>query len=35
MDYRTEKKRELPSTLFPIEDIASFTDDFLELKLSA
>lgn len=35
MDYRA-KKRKLPPALFnhPIADIAAFTDDFLETKLS-
>ena len=35
MDYRT-KKEKLPPALFnhPIADIAAFTDDFLETKLS-
>ena len=35
MDYRTEKKKAIVSIFnHPIADIASFTDDFLELKLS-
>ena len=35
MDYRTEKEKAIVSIFnHPIADIASFTDDFLELKLS-
>ncbi len=37
MDYRTEKKEKATASTFfnhPIADIAAFTDDFLETKLS-